>query len=285
MHDLKEAGTDLLTITQYMRPSERHHPITRWVKPQTFVDLRDEGERMGFLGVMSGPLVRSSYRAGKLWAQAMRARGEEIPAHLAHLDRDVAARQEAQAVVDAFGEGDEVHYCVDPSHPVRIEARACQRTAKPPARASSAARRRTGPPRRDRPNPADARGLQPRPEAQPRFRLAHGRRARGSHAGRRPRRPARQRRCLRHHPLGHLRPPRRRRARDVHARPVRGDRRIRSDARPGRCDRSGPQHRAARLADGSSSPSPSTPARRRWSSAPPGGPAWCSWAKAAAGTR
>ena len=111
MRDLKEAGTDLLTITQYMRPSERHHPIERWVKPQTFVELRDEGEKMGFLGVMSGPLVRSSYRAGKLWAGAMRSRGEEIPAHLAHLDReDVPARQEAQAVVDAFGEGEEVHY-------------------------------------------------------------------------------------------------------------------------------------------------------------------------------
>ncbi|WP_198393366.1 lipoyl synthase [Brevibacterium yomogidense] len=111
MRDLKDAGTDLLTITQYMRPSERHHPITRWVRPQTFVELRDEGERMGFLGVMSGPLVRSSYRAGKLWAGAMRARGDEIPPHLAHLDRDdVPARQEAQAVVDTFGEGEEVQY-------------------------------------------------------------------------------------------------------------------------------------------------------------------------------
>ncbi|WP_029088559.1 lipoyl synthase [Brevibacterium album] len=110
MRDLHEAGTDILTITQYMRPSERHHPIDRWVRPQTFVELRDEAERIGFLGVMSGPLVRSSYRAGKLWAQAMRRRGIEIPAHLSHLDRDVPARQEAQAVVDAFGKGQEVQY-------------------------------------------------------------------------------------------------------------------------------------------------------------------------------
>ncbi|WP_291793644.1 lipoyl synthase [Brevibacterium sp.] len=110
MRDLHEAGTDILTITQYMRPSERHHPIERWVRPQTFVELRDEAERIGFLGVMSGPLVRSSYRAGKLWAQAMRHRGIEIPAHLRHLDKDVPARQEAQAVVDTFGEGQEVQY-------------------------------------------------------------------------------------------------------------------------------------------------------------------------------
>lgn len=74
MKDLHEAGTDLLTITQYLRPSPRHHPVERWVKPEEFVMLAAKAEEIGFLGVMSGPLVRSSYRAGRLYQQAVAAR-------------------------------------------------------------------------------------------------------------------------------------------------------------------------------------------------------------------
>jgi lipoyl synthase len=77
MRDLRDAGCDLLTITQYLRPSARHHPVERWVDPQEFVDLGTEAEELGFLGVMSGPLVRSSYRAGRLYAQAMAARASQ----------------------------------------------------------------------------------------------------------------------------------------------------------------------------------------------------------------
>jgi lipoic acid synthetase len=69
--DLHSAGCDLITITQYLRPTNKHHPVERWVKPQEFVELAQEAEEMGFLGVMSGPLVRSSYRAGRLYKQAM----------------------------------------------------------------------------------------------------------------------------------------------------------------------------------------------------------------------
>jgi lipoic acid synthetase len=76
MRDLHEAGCELLTITQYLRPSPRHHPVERWVKPEEFVELKDEAEAIGFAGVMSGPLVRSSYRAGRLYQQAITARGE-----------------------------------------------------------------------------------------------------------------------------------------------------------------------------------------------------------------
>ena len=72
--DLHEAGCELVTITQYLRPSPRHHPVERWVKPKEFVELREEAERIGFAGVMSGPLVRSSYRAGRLYQQAIAAR-------------------------------------------------------------------------------------------------------------------------------------------------------------------------------------------------------------------
>ena len=74
LQDLHDAGCELITITQYLRPSPRHHPVTRWVKPEEFVELREEAEEIGFAGVMSGPLVRSSYRAGRLFGQAMDAR-------------------------------------------------------------------------------------------------------------------------------------------------------------------------------------------------------------------
>jgi len=74
LHDLYDAGCDLITITQYLRPSPRHHPVERWVEPQEFDELADEARTIGFLGVMSGPLVRSSYRAGRLYADAVAAR-------------------------------------------------------------------------------------------------------------------------------------------------------------------------------------------------------------------
>ena len=72
--DLYEAGCELITITQYLRPSVRHHPVERWVKPEEFVELQQEALDIGFSGVMSGPLVRSSYRAGRLYQQALESR-------------------------------------------------------------------------------------------------------------------------------------------------------------------------------------------------------------------
>jgi lipoic acid synthetase len=74
LQDLRDSGCDLITITQYLRPTAKHHPVVRWVKPNEFVELAKEAEEIGFLGVMSGPLVRSSYRAGRLYNQAMSAR-------------------------------------------------------------------------------------------------------------------------------------------------------------------------------------------------------------------
>ncbi|MGA4951064.1 lipoyl synthase [Streptomyces lydicamycinicus] len=69
--DLHAAGCDLITITQYLRPSARHHPVDRWVRPEEFIELKAEAEEIGFAGVLSGPLVRSSYRAGRLYRQAL----------------------------------------------------------------------------------------------------------------------------------------------------------------------------------------------------------------------
>ena len=74
LKDLHNAGCDLVTITQYLRPSAKHHPISRWVKPNEFVELADEARALGFAGVMSGPLVRSSYRAGRLYKEAFEKR-------------------------------------------------------------------------------------------------------------------------------------------------------------------------------------------------------------------
>jgi lipoic acid synthetase len=71
LQDLRDVGCELVTITQYLRPSLRHHPIERWVEPEEFDELADEARALGFSGVMSGPLVRSSYRAGRLYREAL----------------------------------------------------------------------------------------------------------------------------------------------------------------------------------------------------------------------
>ncbi len=83
--DLHAAGCDLITITQYLRPTQRHHPVERWVAPEDFVAWADRAREIGFAGVMSGPLVRSSYRAGRLYAEAVAARrgGQAAPVGLA----------------------------------------------------------------------------------------------------------------------------------------------------------------------------------------------------------
>lgn len=72
--DLRDAGCDIVTITQYLRPSARHHPVERWVKPEEFVQFARFAEGLGFAGVLAGPLVRSSYRAGRLYEQARNSR-------------------------------------------------------------------------------------------------------------------------------------------------------------------------------------------------------------------
>ena len=81
LQDLHDAGCDLVTITQYLRPTITHHPVERWVKPEEFVELAAEATEVGFLGVMSGPLVRSSYRAGRLYKQAQEARASQGSMH------------------------------------------------------------------------------------------------------------------------------------------------------------------------------------------------------------
>ncbi|WP_273657475.1 lipoyl synthase [Corynebacterium jeddahense] len=105
LQDLVDAGCDIITITQYLRPGPTYHPIDRWVKPEEFIEYRDAAYEMGFGAVMSGPLVRSSYRAGKLYVEAMAHRGRELPENLKHLAEtsqgDTA--QEASTLLKKYG--------------------------------------------------------------------------------------------------------------------------------------------------------------------------------------
>ena len=78
--ELREAGCELVTLTQYLRPSPRHHPVERWVHPDEFVELAEEARALGFAGVLAGPLVRSSYRAGRLYHQAVASREQAADA-------------------------------------------------------------------------------------------------------------------------------------------------------------------------------------------------------------
>jgi lipoic acid synthetase len=70
MRDLREHRVDIVTIGQYLQPTPRHLPLDRWVTPDEFRWLREQGEALGFASVFAGPLVRSSYHADE---QAQRA--------------------------------------------------------------------------------------------------------------------------------------------------------------------------------------------------------------------
>jgi lipoic acid synthetase len=94
LQDLHDAGTDIITVTQYLRPTPRHLPVARWLPPEEFLQIKEEAEEIGFLGVLAGPLVRSSYRAGRLWAQSMRRKGLPVPEQLSHLaDSELGFKQ------------------------------------------------------------------------------------------------------------------------------------------------------------------------------------------------
>lgn len=71
MQLLRAAGVDFLTLGQYLRPSENHAPVREYVEPARFADLQVRGEKMGFRYVASGPLVRSSYRAGEYFFERL----------------------------------------------------------------------------------------------------------------------------------------------------------------------------------------------------------------------
>jgi lipoyl synthase len=73
MADLRDAGIDILTIGQYLQPTAYHLPVDRWVPPDEFTEHKRAGEEMGITHVEAGPLVRSSYHAGKQLKRAVEA--------------------------------------------------------------------------------------------------------------------------------------------------------------------------------------------------------------------
>ena len=68
---IRDAGVDMITLGQYLQPSYRHLPVDRFPEPESFADWDRLARDLGFGAVASGPLVRSSYRAGLLWEEAM----------------------------------------------------------------------------------------------------------------------------------------------------------------------------------------------------------------------
>jgi lipoic acid synthetase len=79
LRDLRKANCDLVTIGQYLRPSQDHHPVVDYIHPELFEAYRQEAEELGFSGVASGPYVRSSYQAEKLYRKAIQAKSGQAP--------------------------------------------------------------------------------------------------------------------------------------------------------------------------------------------------------------
>ncbi len=76
MTELREVSCDLLTLGQYLQPSGKHHAVIRYVPPDEFEELRQEGEKMGFKAVFSAPLVRSSFHAAEGFKKIQGSRGQ-----------------------------------------------------------------------------------------------------------------------------------------------------------------------------------------------------------------
>lgn len=79
MRDLHSVGVDILTVGQYLRPSKRHIGVRKYIPPERFARYRELGEELGFLYVASGPLVRSSYRAGEYFIAGLLQRAKGGP--------------------------------------------------------------------------------------------------------------------------------------------------------------------------------------------------------------
>jgi lipoic acid synthetase len=98
--DLRSAGVDIVTIGQYLRPSEKHAPVERYVEPATFEDYKQAALEMGFRYAASGPLVRSSYKAAEVFVRSM-IRGDDEEATERRLAKRVATAQREAARVRA----------------------------------------------------------------------------------------------------------------------------------------------------------------------------------------
>ncbi len=103
MRDLRDAGVDVLTIGQYLRPSPKHHEVVRFVPPETFAAYEKRALELGFLYAASGPLVRSSYKAAEVFLRSL-AGDPNADVSAAIEERIVVARREAARVAGAMTE-------------------------------------------------------------------------------------------------------------------------------------------------------------------------------------
>jgi lipoyl synthase len=71
MQDIRRAGVDVLTLGQYLRPTEHHLSVVEYITPEVFEEYKQEGKKMGFKYIAAGPLVRSSYKAGEFFMENM----------------------------------------------------------------------------------------------------------------------------------------------------------------------------------------------------------------------
>ena len=102
MRDLREAGVEIVTLGQYLRPSQKHHEVKRFVEPERFAEYELEAQRMGFLYCASGPLVRSSYKAAEVFLRSLLGDSPEVERSLS--ERLAEARLAAERVAAAHPE-------------------------------------------------------------------------------------------------------------------------------------------------------------------------------------
>lgn len=128
MRDLRDAGVDVVTIGQYLRPGPKYHEVLRFVPPETFAVYQQQALEMGFLYAASGPLVRSSYRAAEVFlrsllgdAEGPAPDGKADPAWIeaALGERLSVARREAARVTAEIGESAGAPILLDPPPPAR----------------------------------------------------------------------------------------------------------------------------------------------------------------------
>jgi lipoyl synthase len=101
MRDLRQVGVDILTIGQYLRPTPRHASVDRYVPPQVFDSLAEQGRAMGFAHVASGPLVRSSYKAAEVFVRTVLRPGDPAAADALLRDRLATAQARSTSEVAA----------------------------------------------------------------------------------------------------------------------------------------------------------------------------------------
>jgi lipoic acid synthetase len=106
MRDLREAGVDVVTLGQYLRPTPKHHAVVRFATPEEFEAYGRKALELGFLYAASGPLVRSSYKAAEVFLQSLLrgGRGDSRSVEEALDERLATARREAARVTAELGE-------------------------------------------------------------------------------------------------------------------------------------------------------------------------------------